>query len=281
MQKARFIIENLLTQGKLEAAIEGSMILCQAYQDDSLGDIAAQHSARYQMLIRDYNEGLLNEADYRPGLARINRAMLDLADAIPETWSEEPLIQAGFSSKTYEEVQPGKKRVQLLKWAILIGLAVLTAAIWGGYYWSITNPKKEVVAASEPSKLPQISVPEQSSPIPENKPDSGDKPENRSTQPAKTLPKSAKTPETLPKTSKSIPGTLATPDTRFRSFGKTVISDNMELGKVGESFAYRNVKTGEILCCFADAKSFGSGKAYVSKDRINFYYIDKSGKKVD
>lgn len=54
-----------------------------------------------------------------------------------------------------------------------------------------------------------------------------------------------------------------------------------ELGKVGESFAYRNLKTGEILCCFADAKSFGSGKAHVSKDRIHFYYIDKSGKKVD
>lgn len=30
MQKARSVIENLLTQGKLEAAIEGSMILCQA-----------------------------------------------------------------------------------------------------------------------------------------------------------------------------------------------------------------------------------------------------------
>jgi hypothetical protein len=48
-----------------------------------------------------------------------------------------------------------------------------------------------------------------------------------------------------------------------------------------ESFAYRNLKTGEILCFFAEAKSFGSGKAYVSKDRINFYYKDKTGKKVD
>jgi hypothetical protein len=280
MQKARSVIENLLTQGKLEAAIEGSMILCKAYLEDSLGDIAAQHSARYQMLMRDYNEGLLNEADYRPGLARINRAMLDLADAIPETWSEEPLIQAGFSSKIYKEVKPAKNQGQWLKWALLIGMAVI-AAIFGGYYWSTGNPKKEVVAASEPSKPTEISIPEQSSPVPENKPDSGNKPENRSTQPSKTLPKSAKTPEILPKASKSIPGTLATPDTRFRSFGKTVISDNMELGKVGESFAFRNVKTGEILCCFADAKSFGSGKAYVSKDRINFYYIDKTGKKVE
>lgn len=54
-----------------------------------------------------------------------------------------------------------------------------------------------------------------------------------------------------------------------------------ELGKVGESFAFRNVKTGETLCCFVDAKSFGNRKAYVSRDGKNFYYIDKSGKKVD
>ena len=33
MQHARPIIEHLLTKGKLEAAIEGSLILCRHYAD--------------------------------------------------------------------------------------------------------------------------------------------------------------------------------------------------------------------------------------------------------
>jgi len=280
MQKARPVIENLLTQGKLEAAIEGSMILCRAYQDDSLGDIAAQHSARFQMLMRDHNEGLINEDDYRPELARINRAMLDLADAIPEAWTEAPLAQAGFSSKIYDEAPP-EKQGHFPKWAILIGLMVVSTGILVVKYWNTALPGKDVNAATEAAKPPEIKVREQSNQATENKASARDNPEKRSDQPSIRLPKTVKTPETLPKANNSNPATLATPDTRFRSFGKTIVSDNMELGKVGESFAFRNVRTGDILCCFADAKAFGNGKAYVSKDRINFYYIDNTGKKVE
>ncbi len=74
---------------------------------------------------------------------------------------------------------------------------------------------------------------------------------------------------------------MATPDNKFRSFSKMKIVDDMELGKVGSDMAFRNVRTGVILCCYRDAEPFSGGKAYVSKDQVNYFYIDKKGNRVE
>ncbi len=55
----------------------------------------------------------------------------------------------------------------------------------------------------------------------------------------------------------------------------------MELGKVGSDMAFRNVRTGVILCCYRDAEPFSGGKSYVSKDQVNYFYIDKKGNRVE
>jgi hypothetical protein len=55
----------------------------------------------------------------------------------------------------------------------------------------------------------------------------------------------------------------------------------MERGYKGKKLAFRNVRTKEILCCYTDAADFSEGKAYVSKDGINYFYINKRGEKVE
>lgn len=78
-----------------------------------------------------------------------------------------------------------------------------------------------------------------------------------------------------------ISGTKNPPGEKFRSFAKTVIADDMERGYIGQNLAFRNVRTREIICCFADAQDFSGGKARVSKDGMHYFYIDKRGKEVE
>ncbi len=101
---------------------------------------------------------------------------------------------------------------------------------------------------------------------------------------AKTSAPPQKQPGKLPAVQEKPPAstttTLATPDERFRSYGKTMIVNDMELGYMGSKKAFRNVRNKEILCCFTDAEPFSSGKAWVTKDGVNYYYIDIKGNKV-
>ena len=96
-------------------------------------------------------------------------------------------------------------------------------------------------------------------------------------KPSSTKKTAPKPEETAPVQAKTPPQTLATPDNKFRSFGKSKIVDDMERGYMGQKFAFRNVRTLEILCCYADAEDFSGGKAYVSKDGQTYLYIDKKG----
>ena len=49
---------------------------------------------------------------------------------------------------------------------------------------------------------------------------------------------------------------------------------------MGGKIAFRNVQTGELLCCYADAEDFEGGKANVSTDGAAYFYINKKGERV-
>ena len=90
----------------------------------------------------------------------------------------------------------------------------------------------------------------------------------------------------MPDRSESVPtsarpSTLATPDPKFRSYAKPQVSEDMEKGFIleGNKVAYRNLRTKAILCCFEDGEMFENGKARVSENGKEYYFIDKNGKK--
>lgn len=280
MQTARPFIENLLAKGKLEAAIEGSLILCRHYGDQERNGIAAQHSARYHALMNDYHAGTLNDDDYRPERARINRAMLDFAQEIPGDWTESPLMQAGFSASAFDQAaMPGQKSF-FEKWGLVIGLVASLLIILGITLKGVIFPEKEKVATEQPVEM-KPDIPEPST---KREPDIKENPDptaaNKTVKPKPEIKPSTKVSAPAQQPSNTRPSTLATPDERFRSFGKSIIADGMERGRVGNKQAFRNIQTNEILCCYQDAEDFSGGKAYVSKDGVTYYYMDKKGNKV-
>lgn len=280
MQNARHILENLLAKGKLEAAIEASLLLCRHYSDQERISTAAQHSARYHALMNDYNAGTLNDDDYRPERARINRAMLDLAHGIPADWTEEALTKVGFDAKAYDHTPGASNQKSFLeKWGLILGIVASLMGILGWTLKDFLFPEKEQTTQTAEPKQPASDAPAKQEP-----------PQIENPKPASA----AKTPATKPVTNPSNktstptqeqpqnrPGSLATSDEVFRSFGNAKIVEDMERGYKGKKLAFRNVRTKEILCCYTDAADFSEGKAYVSKDGINYFYINKRGEKVE
>lgn len=280
MQNARYAIEHLLTKGKLEAAIEGSLLLARHYGDQERGSAVAQHSARYHTLMADYYAGTLDDDDYRPERARISRAMLDMAHSIPAEWTDEPLTQAGFSANAFDKVPDQHKKSFLEKWGLVLGIVASLMGILGVTLREVIFPKKEDTAARTVESKPDSSTPQQTAQQSVKELENTGMPATK-TPTTKPNIQPKKLPERTDKPARTEPSTLATPDKVFRSFGKSIFAEGMELGKIGADMAFRNLKTKEILCCFKDAEKFMDGKAWVSKDGVNYFYINKKGDRVE
>lgn len=254
MQNAESFIENLLEKGKLEAAIEAGLLLCKAYDDEENGSIVAQHSARYHALMHDFHAGTINNDDYRPELARINRSMLDWANDIPNQWTVESLKKAGFSASAYELTPAAGAGNGIGKiWILVAGLVLLLV-------FAIGFAVKKSMFSAKNEGSPHIETTAQTK-LPDAKPEN-----QKNTDPVQNQ---------IPPTQKQSDKTV---NEKFRSYGNAKFSDGMELGYMGDQFAYRNLKTKEIICCFQKAEEFSGGKARVSTTGKQFFYIDKNGK---
>jgi len=279
MQNARHLLENLLAKGKLEAAIEGCLILCRHYGDRERSADAAQHSARYHALMDDYHAGTLGDDDYRLQRARINRAMLELAHEIPLEWTDEALQRAGFSARAFDKATASKSGSFWQKWGLVLGtIAIVLVA--GFVLKNVMAPPKEQPHVSQTIEPPASETQNQA----EAKPT---KPEPKPTTPIKSNSNSSGTNATDGSATQTRPILKTQPinvpkiDGRFRSFANMQIKDDMERGYMDGKIAFRNVRTKEIICCFSDGEDFSGGKAYVSKDGVAYYYINKQGDKVE
>jgi hypothetical protein len=279
MSNARHFIEDLLTKGKLEAAIEGCLILVRHYGDQERGGMVAQHSARYHTLMTDYHAGTINDDDYRLERARINRAMLDLVHSIPADWTDDSLIQAGFSARAFDKATGQQQKSFLEKWGLVLGIVASLMGILGVTLREIIFQKKEDPVAQTAESKTGSNAPQPTEQTMVKEPQKTDAPGSKTTA-TQTKVQSKKLPDATIPSANSGASPQAIPDKVFRSFSRLVIADDMELGKIGAEMAFRNVKTKELLCCFKDAESFMNGKAWVSKDGINYYYIDPRGNKV-
>ncbi|HAD13995.1 MAG TPA: hypothetical protein DCF33_16340 [Saprospirales bacterium] len=293
MSSARTLLEQLLAKGKLEAALEASMILCKHYQDQEGNAIVVQQSGQFHNLMDDYHAGTISLDDFRPERARINRAMLEWVHSIPATWTTQALSEGGFSEKAYAKEPPIEKKRSW--WIALILLFALGTAI---AYWVITNRAQIPSTAAEkadqkPAANDQnLNIPgavsdksttmhrkEETSPL-KSKSQPQTLPKTTSTQKQRSTPSSTLPAKSEPAPASKTANTSSTSDQKFRSLAKMAIYDDMELGYMGDKYAFKNVRTKEILCCYAAAKGFSDGKAYVSLDGINFFYINKKGDKV-
>lgn len=280
MQHARPLIEHLLAKGKLEAAIEGSLMLCRHYGDGERSSMAAHHSARYHTLMADYDAGTVGDDNYRIERAKINRAMLELAQSIPSDWTDEALVKAGFSANAFDNSYAPDQKSFLEKWGLILGLVASLMAILGVTLKDVIFPAKEQTSTTKPaeSKPPVSDAPPKQEPVASKE----------TAKPASTVKTPASKPEIkspdkqpIQSSTNNQRGSLATSDERFRSFAKMKIVDDMERGYMGRKQAFRNVKTNQILCCYADAEDFSGGKAYVSKDGVSYFYMDKKGNRVE
>ncbi|MBL7806573.1 MAG: hypothetical protein JNN28_02095 [Saprospiraceae bacterium] len=280
MSSARKYLEQLLAKGKLEAALEAGMILCQNYQDHEANALVVQQSGQFHNLMDDYHAGTISLDDFRPERARINLALLDWVHSIPETWTTQALEKAGFSEKNFKkDTSTANRKSWLLPAIIMLVLGTAAGAIW--YFQPSAQPlSNEEPQTPETKAVLPVQTPHDSL---TQKPAKTTQPTQKPTTQSKSQPKPQQ--DTKPVISSPPPKpqpseTLATPDQKFRSFAKSAIYDDMELGYMGDKYAFRNVRTKEILCCYAAAKGFSDGKAYVSPDGKNFYYINKKGEKV-
>jgi len=246
MQNAESFVESLLIKGKLEAAIEAGLLLCKAYDDEENGSVVSHHSARYHALMDDFHAGTINHDDYRLELARINRSMLDWANDIPNNWTDEPLKKAGFSVSAYELPPVAGTGSSIGRtWILVAGFVLLLAFAIG-----FAVKKKIFLAKNEDS--PRIETAAQTK-----------------------LPESKRETQSLPAPPPKQSGKTA--NEKFRSYGNAKFADGMELGYMGDRYAYRNLRTKEVICCFQKAEEFSGGKARVSTNGEQFYYIDKNG----
>lgn len=278
MQNARHLIEHLLAKGKLEAAIEGCLILCRHYADQERGASAAQQSARYHTLMTDFHNGTLSNDDYRIEWAEINRAMLDLAQGLPAAWTDEALQAAGFSPTKYDRANaPAPAQNFLEKWGLVLGIVASIATILGITLQDVWLPgrqqeKVEKTDSTQVKPKPQADGAHdpKTGPATPNTEKPAQEPSQEISRP--------RLKEKLEARRDKVPKLL---DGKFRSFAQMRISDGMELGYMDGKLAFRNVRTHAILCCFADAEDFANGKAYVSKDGVNYYYTDTAGNRVE
>lgn len=281
MQNARHLIEHLLAKGKLEAAIEGCLILCRHYGDRERSSATAQHSARYHTLMNDFRAGTLNDDDYRPERARINRAMLELAHDLPLEWTDEALGKAGFSALAYDRGSALQSKSGGQKWGIVLGV-VAVVAVAGFALKNVISSAKNQPLVSQPVE-PQANETENQKQVETTPKETSSRPVTPSKTPsttAETKPTDGSSTQPRP-ILKNQPINVPKVDGRFRSFANMQIKDDMERGYIDGKLAFRNVRTKEIICCFSNAEDFSGGKAYVSKDGVNYYFMDKSGRKVE
>ena len=271
MQPARICIESLLTRGELEAALDGYLLLCRHYNDAVHGSEAAHQSARYHDLMSQQRSGTIHQEDYRLERARINRAMLDLAQKIPAEWTDTVLEASGFSGK--KNASPTQKGFWG-KWGIALGLALLLFGVAGVLLREQILPKNKTAAVQPVSPAPGSEDTRQQSPAAARTAKTQAPPTDKPAATERRVPSGER------QIVKKVSPTTPTSGGRFRSFAKTVISNGMERGKIDGKMAFRNVRTGEILCCYADAEDFSNGKAYVSKDGVKYIYINNKGEEL-
>ena len=278
MQNARQLLEHLLAKGKLEAAIEGSLIIARHYSDQERSADAAQHSARYHTLMDDYQAGTLSDDDYRPERARINRAMLELVHEIPLEWTDEALQKAGFFQKSFDSGRPAQQKSFWQKRGLWLGILAIFVVFLGVTMKNKLFSDKIYANQTQPSgaQAGNSDVPANAEPT-QNATQRESSPSSRI--PAE--PQVSDKPSTGSQTRKTEPLSIPKVDKKFRSFAAQKIVENMERGYMDGKFAFRNVRNKEILCCFSDAQDFSGGKAYVSKDGRNYFYIDKEGNVVE
>ncbi|MCC7245770.1 MAG: hypothetical protein IT269_08835 [Saprospiraceae bacterium] len=264
-------------------------MLSNHYADVEHRDIFGNLAGRYHRLMRVHHAGAVSLDNYKLELSQINIAMRDLAQSLPPHWTNEALIEAKFNPDAWDETPPTVNNSSPSKtWMWVAGFLALTLVGLG--IWKLMTPTppasdKPIVqqspsTATQGSDNQSVSIP----PVTTTTTPSRNEPTQRTVQkqPASTSPvntKPAQT-ETQPVQTPSTSTTLATPDNKFRSFGKTVIVNDMELGMMGEKMAYRNVRTKQVLCCFKDATHFSNGKAYVSRDGVKYFYINTQGQEV-
>lgn len=273
MPNARTLLENLLAQGELEAAIRGYRLLCQQHADSAGSSAVAQLSARYHTLMAQQRDGTVSQENYLLERARINRAMLDAVGGLPAEWDDQPLHTAGFSVQPPATAHTAAPRKGFLeRWGLILGIVASLTTIAGITLRDVLFPKPPEPKVQAPTTQPQ-----QQSALNTEKPAEKTLEKSPLAQPQEretTSPKFFNPPATLPSSATSDS------DTRFRSFAKTMFADGMERGKVGKKLAFRNLQTNEILCCYADAEDFNGGRAYVSQDGVNYFYINKKGERV-
>ncbi len=259
MQNARPLIEHLLAKGKLEAAIEGSLILARHYGDQERSNISAQQSARYHTLLTDVNAGTLNDEDYRLERARINRAMLDLAQSMPVGWMDEALKQANFSAKAFDTVPAPHKKSFLEKWGLVLGLVASLMGILGVTLKDVFFQKKE-------DKVAQTAEPETGSTIPKTT-------EQQAVKETKTVRPLQKQNQASKGLKDKLPTRTTLAPRHVSQFCQVDL--DVERGK-GEKWPSKR-RTGNPC---AGREDFSGGKAYVTEDMVQYYYIDTSGKKL-
>lgn len=241
MQPTRFTIQQHIENGDLEEAID--LYLQQARENNDAERIAngVLLSGRYSELVEQQQHGAISQENYSIERAQIRLAVLDFANDLPTNWKSKP-VEAVSPERQVPPGSPATDRTPATWIAgVLLLLAIVIGWVWLGGTSQAQNEQKPIPA--EKSNLP----------------------------PAET--------QGIPQQSPTPGNTGKTQQPKFRSFGKQVIADGMERGYVGDRFAFRNVRTNSILCCYEEASDFSEGKALVKQDGASFY-IDKNGNKV-
>jgi Effector-associated domain 11 len=300
--QASATLQSLIAEGQLEQAIGLYISLSQQYADVARTEKGLHESARFHALKQQDLEGTISQADYQLEWSRINRAVLSLSSQVPAAWKHpfEPLttpvpVPADTPAPVPSPTHPAQKTF-LERWGLILGLVASLTTILGVTLKDFIFPKKETATQTEQPKptnpttstpapsnaQPAVSEQPKSSPLPNNKAKQKavEKPAtNYPTQsapaPVRNQPVVTTTPPPAPV---EKPGTTAQP--RFRSFSKSEFVDGMERGHDGnDHIMYRNLKTGQILCCYDDGDNFNDGKARVSQNG-QYFYIDKNGNRV-
>ena len=273
--QARTYLQQLLAKGKTAETIEGYLSLAQQHHDSEGHTSGILQSSRYHDLMTRHDEGVISQADYQLELAKINRALASLLANIPAHWEAPAKAHAPAPANT--PAPAGKSFLE--KWGLILGILASLAGILGITLKDILFPKKETTPVST------TAIPGQDQPA--------------STATTAELPTGSATPNQVPSKPSSSPGTstapadpptpkktapqpnYATPDQHFRSYAKPLISEEMELGFTngGSRFAFRNLRTQAILCCYDDAEKFAGGKARVQQNG-RYFYINKNGTEI-
>ncbi len=304
MQQARTHLESLLADGKLDETIDVYTQLSRQYHDPERTEKGILENSRYNDLMAQHLHGTISQADYQLERARLNRSVLNLIKELPANWKfpYEPLPEnetpppAASNTRPAPHAQPLPQKSFLERWGLILGILASLAGILGVTLKGFLFPKKEETTTTANPPQKDSSSTTEVAPTPTTSTDpaaSQSKPTANPTRPTQQRPalpsqrpapsgsKNAEPDRSEPVHTSLPPSTLATPDRKFRSYAKPQVSEDMEKGFIleGNKVAYRNLRTKAILCCFEDGEMFENGKAKVSENGKDYYYIDKNGKK--